>query len=183
MEELDSQNEYDIFCKISIIYAQTLITRGKFSDAIITLEGIASLKFSPAGVSSQYYLRALQAVSDKNVDPSRALEESAADYLIEVAEALDSCSDAEYVSSDASKTLLFISDVLRKYQRHEDCAKSLQILLRCGGDDLDSASRIAVTSQLVCELSYYNPEEAERYAQILPRVRRFVRLNIPFSPF
>lgn len=166
LEDLNADD--DLIGKISIVYVQTLISRERYADALTYLSDISSVKFTPAGVSSIYYLRALQEASEGG-KTSTILDKVASGYLVEVAAELDECTDAEYSAASGTQTLLFIAQILEQRQCHRACADVLQILLRCGSDDLDSTQRINVTAFLVTALSYENPEEAERYASSLPQ--------------
>lgn len=159
----------DASAKIAVLYAQTLIARKRFGDALSCLEGISSLKYTPAGVSAAYYLRALQQQSESpDQCPLVILHSIAADYLVEVATALDSCPDAEYSAASGSHTLLYIAQLLEQQQQHRLSAEVYQILLRCCGDDLDASERLRVTAHLVAALSHHDPQEAERYASSMP---------------
>jgi hypothetical protein len=161
----------DVIDKISIVYVQTLIARERFGDAISCLEEISSLRHTPAGVSATYYLKALQLQQQRqDQSPQKVLTEVASDFLVEVATALDECSDDDYSAANGSQTLFFIFQVLEQHQLHSASARVLQTLLRCGGDDLDAADRLTVSAHLVAAMSFHDPEEAERYASSLPQV-------------
>jgi hypothetical protein len=160
----------DIVDKLSIVYVQTLIARQRYNDALTCLGEISTLKFTPAGVSATFYLKALQLVESSTSSTSSILDKIASEYLVEVATALDECSDSEYSAVSGTQTLLFIAQILEQRQCHGASADVLQILLRCGSSDLDATERVTVTALLVTAMSYQSPEEAERYAGSLPQV-------------
>lgn len=159
----------DIVAKISIVYVQTLIARQRYGDALSCLDEISTLKYTPAGVSATYYLKALQQTR-QGQSIQKALDAIASEYLVEVATALDECSDVAYSAASGTQTLLFIAQILEQHQRHQASSNVLQILLRCGSDDLDAAVRLTVIAHLVSAMSHEDPEEAERYASSLTQI-------------
>ena len=171
LEALDRDGNDEVLDKVCIVYVQTLIARQRFSDALSCLEDVNSLRYTASGVSATYYLKALHKQSQNpNQNTQEILSQVAVEYLMLVATALDDCSDSDYSSAGGTQTLLFISQVLELHQRHQASAEVLQILLRGGSDDLNTAERLTVTAHLVAALSYHNPSEAERYAASLPRI-------------
>lgn len=172
LESIGTENHDDAVEKIVVVYVQTLIARQRYSDALTFLDDINSLKYTAAGVSAVYYLKALELKSqDQNKqNVKQILSKVASEYLVEVAASLDECSDAEYSAANGTQTLLFIAQVLEQHQHHRASANALQILLRCGSGDLDAAERLIVTAHLTTALSYHEPAEAERYASSLPPV-------------
>ena len=164
-------NTDDALDEVSILYIQTLIMRLRYDEAFDILKDITSLKFSPAGVSASFYIKSL---SHHQANPDMSfrdcLDEISLEYLVKVAEEINDCSDTVYSAAGATQTLLFISQILEQRNHHGASANVLQILLRCGGDDLSGVDRLRITAHLVSAMSYDNPEEASRYANSLPQI-------------
>lgn len=166
------------FGKISIIYFQTLVARKQYGEALACLNKISFLHNSPGGVSASYYLKALRN-QQENPDLSiqKCLNKASLEYLLTVAENIDQCSDAAYNAACGTQTLLHIARILEHYNHYSASAKVLQILLRCGTDDLSGDDRLVVTALLVSAMSHDNPEEAMRYADSLPHVNYEIEID------
>lgn len=142
--------------------AQLLINRGAFKEAEALLTTLDNLKYSPAGISAIYHLKALQDSSDSS--------SSAIQYLVTTAEAL---TNSSLDLSDATRTasLFQISQELERRQCHEEEANVLKAFLNRCGASIDSSERLIANAKLAIALSYVQPAEAEKTTHMLPKVR------------